>query len=431
MIIVESQYEINDFLNHWGNETSMVIPIWADLEQHPMNTHLSFLYVRFESGNYIIPFDHNDCEKVDIDLSQSTQTKWVWNKKGILQTDLGLQSVRDIQTETFFHHNNLIDITTFTDSITNFYTRLGLRDGLGKSIPIMKWVEVLNNMSNSILPLLPKNGNIEKNSFLPLSWIDTIMIPILSDVEKRGLRVETEKFFDRWPANGKQLKGDTIWTEYNPYTLTSRPSNRHGGINFGALNKKDGSREIFIPRENTMFLQFDYDAYHVRIIGKLIGYELPQTSVHQWLADQYQCPYDESKGRTFRILYGGVSDEDREIPFFNKVDEFIQRVYTQTQSTGFLTTPKGRKIPLSWIEGENPQKVFNYLLQATETEFNMEVLKKLKDGGIDLPILYTYDSFLFEYHLSWDTERAKEIKSVLESFGFPIKASWGMDYSKI
>lgn len=431
MIIVESQYEINDFLNHWGNETSMVIPIWADLEQHPMNTHLSFLYVRFESGNYIIPFDHNDCEKVEIDLSQSEQIKWVWNKKGILQTDLGLQSVRDIQTETFFQHNELIDITTFTDSITNFYTRLGLRDGLGKSIPIMKWVEVLNNMSNSILPLLPKNGNIEKNSLLPLSWIDTIMIPILSDVEKRGLRVDTEKFFDRWPSNGKQLKDDIIWTEYNPYTLTSRPSNRHGGINFGALNKKDGSREVFIPRENTMFLQFDYDAYHVRIIGKLIGYELPTTSVHQWLADQYGCPYDESKGRTFRILYGGVSEEDKEIPFFKGVDEFIQRVYTESQQRGYLLTPKGRRIPLTWIEGENPQKVFNYLLQATETEFNMEVLVKLKKEGYDLPILYTYDSFLFEYDLSWDTERAKGIKSVLESFGFPIKASWGMDYSKI
>ena len=425
MIIVESQYEINDFLNHWGNETSMVIPIWADLEQHPMNTHLSFIYVRFESGNYIIPFDHNDCEKVDIDLSQSTQTKWVWNKKGILQTDLGLKSVRDIQTETFFQHNQLIDITTFTDSITNFYTRLGLRDGLGKSIPIMKWVEVLNNMSNSILPLLPKNDNSS------LNWVDTIMIPILSDVEKRGLRVDTEKFFDRWPSNSKQLHNDTIWTEYNPYTLTSRPSNRHGGINFGALNKKDGSREVFIPRENTMFLQFDYDAYHVRIIGKLIGYELPTTSVHQWLADQYNCPYDESKGRTFRILYGGVSEEDKEIPFFKGVDEFIQRVYTESQQRGYLLTPKGRRIPLTWIEGENPQKVFNYLLQATETEFNMEVLIKLKKEGYDLPILYTYDSFLFEYDLSWDTERAKGIKSVLESFGFPIKASWGMDYSKI
>jgi hypothetical protein len=180
-----------------------------------------------------------------------------------------------------------------------------------------------------------------------------------------------------------------------------------------------------------MFLQFDYDAYHPRIIGKLIGYDLPTTSVHQWLADQYGCPYDESKGRTFRILYGGVSEEDKEIPFFKGVDEFIQRVYSESQQRGYLLTPKGRKIPLNWIEGVNPQKAFNYLLQATETEFNMEVLKRLKDGGHLLPILYTYDSFLFEYPLNWGMELAKGIQIVLESFGFPIKASWGMDYSKI
>jgi hypothetical protein len=425
MVIVESQKEINSFMNDWGTKSSIVIPIWADLECHPMNTHLSFLYVRFDNGDYIIPFDHNDCETIQIDLSQSTQPKWVWNKKGILQTNLGLQETRDIQSYSFFIHNNLIDLNTHIEPITNFYTRLGLRDNLGKSIPIMKWIEVLSGIIEkySLLPLFSNNGKID--------WIDDTMIPILSEMERKGLHVDTEKFFDRWPSNGKHLHNDIIWTEYNPYTLTSRPSNRHGGINFGALNKKDGSREVFIPRENTMFLQFDYDAYHVRIIGKLIGYQLPTTSVHQWLADEYGCPYDESKGRTFRILYGGVSDEDKEIPFFNEVDKFIQRVYTESQQRGYILTPKGRKIPLTWIEGENPQKVFNYLLQATETEFNMEVLKKLKVSEMELPILYTYDSFLFEYHLSWDTERAKEIKSVLESFGFPIKASWGMDYSKI
>ena len=425
MIIVESQKEIDEFLNHWGTKSSMVIPIWADLECHPMNTHLSFLYVRFDNGDYIIPYDHNDCQNIQIDLSQSTQQKWVWNKKGILQTSLNLQSIYDIQSESFFIHNKLIDITTHIEPVTNFYTRLGLRDGLGKSISIMKWSEILRKITSewySILPLTNKS---------PLSWIDDTMIPLLSEMEKSGIHVDTKKFIDRWPANDKHLRNEIIWTEYNPYTLTSRPSNRHGGINFGALNKKDGSREVFISRENTMFLQFDYDAYHVRIIGKLIGYELPTSSVHQWLADQYGCPYDESKGRTFRILYGGVSEEDKEIPFFKEVDEFIQRVYSESQQRGYILTPKGRKIPLNWIEGENPQKVFNYLLQAMETEFNMEVLKKLKESGMDLPILYSYDAFLFEYHLSWDTERAKEIKSVLESFGFPIKASWGMDYSKI
>jgi hypothetical protein len=425
MIIVESQKEIDGFLNQWETQISLVIPIWADLECHPMNTHLAFLYVRFSDGVYIIPFDHNDCENIQIDLSKSTQPKWVWNKKGILQTPINLQNIYDIQSESFFIHNKLIDLNTQIEPITNFYTRLGLRDELGKSLPIMKWIEVLNGITDewSFLPLNEKSGKIK--------WIDDTMIPILSEIEKLGIHVDTEKFFDRWPHNSKHLHNAIIWSEYNPYTLTSRPSNRHGGINFGALNKKDGSREVFIPREGTIFLQFDYDAYHVRIIGKLIGYDLPTTSVHQWLADQYGCPYDESKGRTFRILYGGVSDEDKKIPFFKEVDDFIQRVYSESQQRGYILTPKGRKIPLHWIEGENPQKVFNYLLQATETEFNMEVLKRLRDSGYPLPILYVYDSFLFEYGLDWDMEIAKKIKSALQSFGFPIKASWGTDYSKV
>jgi len=267
-----------------------------------------------------------------------------------------------------------------------------------------------------------------------LPWIDDTMIPILSDLEQSGLGVDRKKFIDRWPQNLKHIylhpQGDVVYTEYNPYTITSRPSNRHGGVNFSALNKKDGSRECFIPPEDSLFLQFDYDAYHVRIIGKLIGYDLPDTSVHQWLADQYGCDYDESKGRTFRILYGGVSDEDRKIPFFDKVDKFIQSLNDKALQNGHIQTPKGRKIPLSWIEKPNSQKLFNYLLQATETEFNIEAMKKLKENDLPLPILYTYDSFLFEFDNS-EVDTIKKVKSVLESFGFPVKADWGKDYSKI
>jgi hypothetical protein len=296
---------------------------------------------------------------------------------------------------------------------------LGLRDDLGKSLPIMKWGEVLKGIVD------------EWNLSLTNDWIDNTMIPLLSDIERLGIHVDTEKFIDRWPANGKHLIDETLYTEYNPYIITSRPSNRFGGINFGALNKKDGTREVFTPKPNNIFLQFDYDAYHVRIIGKLIKYTLPTTSVHQWLADQYGCDYSESKGRTFRILYGGVSEEDKEIPFFNEVDKFIEKMGNDSISKGYIQTPKGRRIPIDWIENPNPQKLFNYLLQATETEFNIEAMVRLKDKGLPLPMLYTYDSFLYDYPMDSDISLAKEIKSVLESFGFPIKASWGKDYSKV
>ena len=419
MIIVESHSEKDTFLDYWGNEPSIVIPVWEDLERHPMTCDVSFLYVRFQNLDFVLPFNHNDCEPIEIDLSKSKQTKWIWNKKALLQTDLKIQNQKDIQTSLFFNENKLYPFGEKLEALTNFYHRLGMRDGLGKSIPIMKFMEVLGDMSNDFGKLSPT-----------FDWIDNTMIPILSDVERKGIQVDRKKFFDRWKDNKKSLWFSRTFTEYNPYTITSRPSNRHLGINFSALSKKDKSREIFIPQEGKKFVQFDYDAYHVRIIAKLIKYDLPDTSVHSWLANQYNCGYDESKGRTFRILYGGVSDEDRKIPFFDKVDKFIHKMQEESIDRGFIKTPMGRKIPIGWIEQPTAQKYFNYLLQASETEFNIEVMKKLKDSGLPLPNLYTYDSFLFEFGIE-DTEVLRKIKPVLESFGFPTKVSYGDDYSLV
>jgi DNA polymerase I-like protein with 3'-5' exonuclease and polymerase domains len=126
-------------------------------------------------------------------------------------------------------------------------------------------------------------------------------------------------------------------------------------------------------------------------------------------------------------LYGGVSDEDRKIPFFDKVDKFIHKMNEEAVRNGFVTTPKGRKIPLEWIEQPNAQKFFNYILQATETEFNIEVLKKLVENDT-IPILYTYDSFLFELS---DKNQVEGIKAVLESYGFPVRMDVGNNYSEV
>ena len=418
MIIVETNKEKDQFLEYWNKEESKIIPIWEDLDRHPMNNGLSFLYVRFSNLDFILPFNHNDCEKLEIDLSTSNQTKWIWNKKGFLQTDIKVNNLKDVQTSLFFEKFQLYNIESKLEGLTNFYYRLGIRDGLGKSISIMKWSEVLRGIVGE--------WDIKDTN----NWVDETMIPLLSDIERKGIQVDREKFFDRWPDNKKSLWFSHTFTEYNPYTITSRPSNRHLGINYGALNKSDGSRDIFVPKKGKLFLQFDYDAYHVRIIGKLIKYDLPDTSVHQWLADQYGCDYGESKGRTFRILYGGVSDEDRKIPFFDKVDRFISKMQEESIRNGYLQTPKGRKIPLEWIENPNSQKFFNYILQATETEFNIEVMNKLKTLQLPLPILYTYDSFLFEFDET-EVETIKKVKSVLESYGFPVKADWGSDYGKV
>ena len=422
MVIVESQSEVNEFLQMWETTPSIIIPIWNDLEKHPMNNELSFLFIRLGNTDFILIYNHIDGKSQQIDLSTSTQPKWVLNKKGLLQMDTNIQNLFDISTHTFFEESRLLELKNEEKQFINHYSRMGIRDNLGKIAPLMKWGEHLKSFVDSLTLPTPTP-----------SWMNNDVIPLLSDIERFGVRVDEKKFIDRWPQATKHLKDTTLYTEYNPYTITSRPSNRYGGINFSALNKKDGTRDVFVPKENSIFLQMDYDAYHPRIIGKLIDYELPKTSVHQWLADQYGVPYDESKGITFQLLYGGIPEEFDEIPYYKKVREFIEKLWSKSTEVGYLQT-QHRRIPLSSIEGVNPQKLFNYLLQATETELNMGIMKKvvefIKQTKIELT-LYTYDSFLFSYPLDTPKEDAKKLKEIIESFGFPIKADWGTDYGKL
>ena len=422
MVIVESKKEQEEFLQRWNIEPSIVIPIWSDLEKHPMNNELSFLFVVMGKSIFILIYNHIDGKSHQLDLSTSTQPKWVWNKKGLLQMDTKIQNLFDISNYYFFEKNQTIPDEVQNQPFISHYTRMGIRENLGKIAPLMKWGEYLKSFVDSLS--LPNPTS---------SWIDDTMIPILSDIERYGVRVDGEKFFDRYPNATKHLNNFTLYTEYNPYTITSRPSNRFGGINFSALNKKDGTREVFIPKPNHIFLQMDYDAYHPRIIGKLIDYELPKTSVHQWLADQYGVPYDESKGITFQLLYGGIPEEFDSIPYYKKVREYIDEMWSKASKVGYVST-YNRKIPLNHIEQSNPQKVFNYLLQATETELNMvttqKVLEFIKQTDIELT-LYTYDSFLFSFPLDTPKEHALKLKEIVESNGFPIKASWGTDYGKL
>jgi hypothetical protein len=78
--------------------------------------------------------------------------------------------------------------------------------------------------------------------------------------------------------------------------------------------------------------------------------------------------------------------------------------------------------------------VFNYLLQAIETEMNIDKLRRILDyiEGSDIRFtLYTYDSFLFDVPTDVDKNKIKDLKEIIEVGGFPIKASWGLDYGKV
>jgi DNA polymerase I-like protein with 3'-5' exonuclease and polymerase domains len=168
----------------------------------------------------------------------------------------------------------------------------------------------------------------------------------------------------------------------------------------------------------------------------MVGYEFPKgTTAHQHLANLYECDLETAKKITFTYLYGGLDENAREIPFFQKVDEYIKGLYQRFVISGKLTTLLyKREIPFDRIESPNEQKVFNYLLQSLETEINYmkigEVLEYL-NGKMSKMILYTYDAFLIDTHPIERENLLNDIKSIMEKGGFPVKIEEGENYNNL
>ena len=425
--VIENTGELDELKIKLETEASLWYPMWVDNDKHPRNTHISFILIRTLTDRYILPHQHTDTislSKSQIEGVLNTKgDKWVFQKKKLLQSFSNLrEGLNDIDTAHFLKTGETIDYQQPIQHLVVPLLHKGYKEDVIQSIPILKLCEAVDNE-------FLKHRNQKSKTY---NWYNDTFLPTLSDIERYGIRVVAEKFTNRWPQAHKQLSPHSkVHTEYNPFTITGRPSNRHGGVNYAALNKTDGSRECFVS--DGIFLQMDYNAYHPRLIAKLVKYDAPDGNMHQWLAEQYGCTIEESKGITFQLLYGGIDTEFRQIPYFDKVADYIDNLWIETQDKGYLQTPH-RQIPLSWIEQPNAQKVFNYLLQAVETEMNVDKMRKMLEciegSGIEFS-LYTYDSFLFDVPVDVDKEIIKELKGIIEEGGYPIKANWGKTYGNL
>jgi hypothetical protein len=65
---------------------------------------------------------------------------------------------------------------------------------------------------------------------------------------------------------------------------------------------------------------------------------------------------------------------------------------------------------------------------------NVDVMRKVLQyiEGTEIRFcLYTYDSFLFDIPSDVDKSKIGMLKEIIEGSGFPVKASWGLDYGKL
>lgn len=380
----------------------MVYPILTSLDKHSIHTRISALIISDGTLDLFINYHNIDATKIDqkVEFHNFKEVYIVGMKDFLYHYDF-LPNMYDLEMSLFWQGKN------FDVDEKPIYTIFRRRQApkANDLIPIWKHYEQFQDWKKIF-----GDSKISKFSQLyskSLGW-----------VEKNGL----------YTNMGYE------YTRYNPLTITSRPSNTFKGTNYAALKKDDGVRSRFISRfENGKLYQLDFDGYHIRLIAKLIGVDIPlDKKAHEWLANQYGKDLSEAKSITFRQLYGGVEDEYYHIPFFKKTSDYINSMWLDFLRNREVVTPiLQRKIKFD--ENLNKNKLFNYVLQALETERNILILDKLSKINLNqksVPILYTYDSILFDVDENEDNY-IKEVKRIMEKDGFPTQLEVGNNYDNM
>jgi hypothetical protein len=86
------------------------------------------------------------------------------------------------------------------------------------------------------------------------------------------------------------------------------------------------------------------------------------------------------------------------------------------------------------VKNMTANKLFNYYLQAVETEVSVQKLRQVQtliESYETVMILYTYDSVLFDVPVTEAKELLPQIKQTLEQGNFPVKVKVGNIYDKI
>jgi len=420
----------NDYIEFLqkNNDKLVMIPIFSYSEKHYCINRISIIYIKnlLTNEEYIISKNHSEF-KFDVDLAKiKSKEIWTINYKHLYH---------------YFNNENIIDANLFAylnGETVNFEKELNIHryfnhkfdnDNINDIIPISKHIELCQINCSQIIRIMKLD--------IPSSlYVYQLFLKDSYVIENSGIKINRDIFNNFFKHNIDIGIDDIVYSEYNFFTSTGRPSNHFGGINFSSLNKKNGSRKSFIPRNNC-FIMFDYDSYHFNILSKIINYKIETSNIHQYLARYYgittkltDIEYEKIKAKNFNYLYGGVPEDILDkIPFFKKINDFTIKLWDDFQNKKYFESPLTfRKIYNSTNANMNPNKILSYFIQLLETEINFmiihDLIKILKNKKTKL-ILYTYDAFLFDY--SFEDNIITEIKKIINKF--PSKIYIGNNYN--
>lgn len=435
MITWLSYKNISNLYKAVETEPTLWIPIMSDADAFYLNTSISMIYIYglTSKQQYVVGFSHNDLDCIDRDkfFSEVPNGEIYVYKWEVLRDRL--PGAIDACMAMWFWYGTCIEIDRRYWMIVNRYKRwFPGYTNIVDAVPVTKLVEYCKHVVG-LFKIKSVRGHNEFRFYH-----DTYLSSLI-DICESGISINRNAYkehFSRNPPSG------ILYLNSNSYSATGRPIFSFGGVTFSSLNKASGVRGIVNSRfDSGRLIEFDYDSYHIRLIGTLIGYDLPDTSVHTYFGRMYYRvdelspdQYESSKRITFKQLYGDSESVYMSIDYFAKVDAYRNKLYADYIDNGFCELPGGRKLDMSWMPEMTPQKLFSYFLQSFETEVNSMILRKVLDYLYKKKsklVLYTYDSFLIDYCPEDGSQLLSELHGIITGLGYPARISAGVDYDSM
>lgn len=398
-----------------AEKPSVCIPITSNPNKHQSIVGIIAMYFLFTDGEErYINFTHPDEIDSDVrlhDIILHPKTV-VFNKKALVYN--GFHEGIDINSYLHYYISDHINTHEFypkgMEILANKFYKI---EDLGQVIPLSKQFEWARRIARYVMKIYEDNP-------ITQSCIDYCndFINVFHEIEKNDIFVG-----DEWK------KQNYMW-----YTATSRPSNTWDSFNFSAMNKKDGSRNKIRSRfDGGKIVQFDYDAFHIKLLAKILDYKFESHPYEQIKNDlMLDMDYDQFKGKVFQNIYGTITPEFMNHNFFQSVQALIDEMYDRYKTDGLIKSWFYEK-RFSDIQDATPNKVFNYVLQSLETEYNVRKIKSILPYLRDKKsvfMMYLYDAFVFDIHPD-ETDLIDVLQSAFETDNMSVKIYTGDTFGSI
>jgi len=440
--IVETPEQVKRLLI-FKKKDSYVEVIQTSDEYHPKLSSPIALYIRplDQSEGFILPIDHPEGLNIPAEIIEkvlsSFNNKYVYDKKAFLY-HFNCKDLKDIQLLNALAIGDTLNLPNPPKIFNHFYNKYRESNQVNRFIPLSKLYERAENNFNYLLPVIESNRNIE--SWDCWEFYNEVGTEVFFKAEQHGLRVAYQSFIDLFSPQvpDYNIKDNVTYTYYNLYNVTSRPTNAFNSVNYAAIPHKEQHRQAILP-QNDLFVEFDFDGYHLRLLSEQIGYELTQESAHKQLAKLYfkkdeisDDEYSAAKQINFQALYGKIPAKYRDLEVFKKIQSFIDDLWDTLQHSGYVEAPISKRRFTSKLEKMNPQKLMNYVMQNLETSRNILILKKVLDFLEDKKTkvaLYTYDAILFDFSKEDGKELLETLETLLSQNNlYPVKFKYSKDY---